>query len=401
MIKGIEELPKEVHGIFNYGNMDEVAKNFVKVSNDPIAFTRAFQALARRRKDIYSKFRDEVSSVGEIERDCIRYYKDIDFLPKESCLEKERIFLPTSIPLTSYLDCFNSVNPRVAYLRHLFPDKFRETDAFPNPLPLLHGGGRTINVKATVQERRIDEEKMPFRSRIDRKPINEFAFWVDDDLEDAYINPQMVMQVADQMKLGKISIPRYIPEEKKELIEFRKMYGFTSAELSISWGFKWEERFQIKQAIGNLEGQESLIMEFAKALELDNEANVVQDDVVEPESLVEEDEDEPVIKEIDFKYLEELDYIDDYDVGSKMRLCISDNLRSLDPTFQVVLDYLKKLDVASRITNDSRSNLVDQIGRTPIMKKFIEGLGLDYNDGDPILEEDFDYGDAFADFENF
>lgn len=233
----ISDLPEEVQGYFNTGKIHSVAKRFVRVSQNPEEASRLWDDLLDRRKNEFRKFYDVSNSLGDIERLLIEKYPLVDFIPYWTS-RGDKIIERSSVPINEALREFDSSNPRMSYLKHLYPDKFLNGDVDANPLPLLVGT-RTINLSRTAQERRSEENKMSARSKRDFVPIDEFAFIPSKEEENAYINPVMVLSILAAHGTNNSPIPSHVPEVKKIYIDLHMEYYIPLEILNYTWQFPY------------------------------------------------------------------------------------------------------------------------------------------------------------------
>jgi hypothetical protein len=286
-----------INTLFNIGDFNQIRNRFVRTSENGVQSMKAWADLLYRRKKTFGKHFEERITKGQLERDLISYYTNIDFVPFETA----RGFLPlekTSIPLEDSMKGFRSSNPRMSYLKYTFPDKFPD-HILPNPIPFLLGN-RTINLSQTAAERKERDGEIGARSRIDFEPLNDKSFSVLGGIEDYFINPRMVLALCANRFYTKFPIPSF-KGEKEDLINLAKSVFIRDEVLIISHSSSFERQKIISDAF-----PDDIEPYYGPITQILNEEYIEKTYVepVEEEPGDSDDEEEPDLKRSQFSYFE-------------------------------------------------------------------------------------------------
>jgi hypothetical protein len=262
----IAELPDEAaEAIFNMGDAKKIGKNFIRLSSDSSHVRLAWEGLRLRRQKIFRE-NLEVATVGQVENEIINDYPEIDFIPNHTARAYEPCQVyNTFVPIEHLWEHLRCANPRIAYLKYVFPEKFSDRkNILPNPLPLLLGGGAipTTDYRAeTLYKSKWLDPSM--RSEFRRSPrISKHILDTDSSaFKDAYLNPEMVIMY-HALSATTMLVPSVIPEEKKLLKKLVKHWRFSVDELKLFGEIPYDHRMICRNKLGeNLCDHEEIMWE--------------------------------------------------------------------------------------------------------------------------------------------
>jgi hypothetical protein len=263
----ITELPEEAAGYFNIDMPKSIKRRFTRISSSPIALRLAYRELLDKRQRTYGHYIHEYEAPDIIEKDLINRFPLIDFLPNSSTYERETIIRASNVPVEHTWEHLHSANPRIAYLKYLYPDKFGldKDHIFATPIPLLIGSGGMVNLDTRSYTLHQSRHIQP-QERLNESPVayNKYMLYTEDsEFNNNYLNPEAVCLLIG-MKGCSAKIPTVVPATKRSLIELQRKWKPTIAELEIFWQAPSRLRSLIRMELGPLEDDVEIVAEVLK-----------------------------------------------------------------------------------------------------------------------------------------
>jgi len=236
-----EPLPhEEANEIFNIGTPENLIKKFSRVSENSSLRMMSDISCDRRRKEVYMEHRDTVISISELEKLYINDNPTIDIIPYHTGVEC-RDMQPSQVLFNRTQDFLRSENPRLEYLRYIYPGKFVDRMLPANPLGVILSSHRLINLNKVAEDYRGDVNKISLRTKLDRVEINKFAMHLPEEMYKSFINPQMVCNITSQIEGFRVLTSREVSPEKQRLIELRKEFDIPFEVLIYGSFLGWKE----------------------------------------------------------------------------------------------------------------------------------------------------------------
>jgi hypothetical protein len=218
---------------FSFCTLDELQRMYLRSSFNPKDTFMAWQKLLKHRRYAFGETKNETSR-ALLEETIIRENYTIDYIPELSASWKKHSFERTNALFENSQVFLRSTNPRCAYLKHYWPEKFSDLDVSPNPLPFLIMGSGPYNYPRSTEVRRIENSMIGARSPEDYLLLDKFLSEPENlDYLRSYINPFLVIQMCKSKGYYNIPFPTIIPQEKEVLIKIRESEEFTLEHLKL------------------------------------------------------------------------------------------------------------------------------------------------------------------------
>jgi len=244
----IDSVPEEAERYFNTEFNGSLARKFTRLSNKPDIQVKAWFDLESKRKEIFGRWINEYDSPGNIEKQLILRNPTMDYIANWTALSVSRCKIEaTDLDIKLAWEWCTSANPKIAYLKHLYPDKFSNRDVIGNPLPLLIGGkGKEDIDQRSVLLYHSSSITPSVRSKTNDRGINmKILEPMDDRFKNSYISPLLVASVLGQRCVD-LPIPTVVPEEKKKFIDLRRKFEFSMEDLKLFWYIPFPLRWKIR-----------------------------------------------------------------------------------------------------------------------------------------------------------